>query len=107
MGRFIGMNEMGGVEEFLYDHTNDTAIVRKSYDISDYLDANKAALTNGTNGWSQDRTMKKVASIPLALAEKWLTEEGIDATNKEHWPAIRRKLNSSDYAHLRTSTGRI
>jgi hypothetical protein len=38
---------------------------------------------------------------------KWLTEEGLDIHNKNHWEAIRRKLNSSEYLYLRTSGGAI
>ncbi len=40
--------------------------------------------------------------IPLSLAYAWL-KEGIDVFNRDHWPAVRRKLNDIDYADLRTA----
>lgn len=40
--------------------------------------------------------------IPLSLAYAWL-KEGIDVFNRDHWPAVRRKLNDIDYASLRTA----
>ena len=47
------------------------------------------------------------ATIPAIVIEKWLIEEGIDVFNPDHINKVKAKLNSSEYAYLRTSTGRI
>ena len=41
----------------------------------------------------------------VAKLARWLIEEGIDFYNKEHWPKVRAKLNSSEFLYLRTSPG--
>ena len=40
--------------------------------------------------------------VPLSLVYQWLGE-GIDLFDRDHWPAVRRKLNDIDYAALRTA----
>jgi hypothetical protein len=81
--------------------------IRSVQDATPFLDHNKRLQNDGTDGYSPSRELKRVASIPPIVAEKWLTEEGIDVFNRDHWPAVKRKLNSSDYMWLRTSGGRI
>ena len=107
MSKLLGVNESGGVENFVYDHTNDVGMVQTTYDLTAVIDMNKERQNDGTNGWTKSRDMKHQAFIPNALIEKWMVEEGINAYNKDHWPAIRRKLNDPDYAFLRTSKGRM
>jgi len=46
--------------------------------------------------------MRKVASIPLIIVEKWKRDHGIDMMNKDHWPKIKQLLNSNEYKFLRT-----
>ena len=48
----------------------------------------------------------KVASIPPALVEKWLKEEGFNLFTASE-AEIARKLNDSNYRKLRTAHGRI
>ena len=40
--------------------------------------------------------------VPLSVVYEW-RREGIDVFNRDHWPAVRRKLNDIDYAGLRTA----
>jgi hypothetical protein len=41
------------------------------------------------------------ASIPSSVMLKWLIEYGVDVMNKDHMPAVKRLLNSSDWMHLK------
>ncbi len=68
---------------------------------------NNKRLQNSGDGYTPSRDLKHVASIPLALCELWLREEGINIFDKNHADAIKRKLNSSEYLWLRTSLGRL
>ena len=34
---------------------------------------------------------------------KWLTEDGIDIYNRDHWKAVKKKLNSNEYRYLKTA----
>jgi hypothetical protein len=81
--------------------------IRHVQDVEPYLDHNKRQYTDGTNGYSPSRELKKTASIPPGVYMKWLIEEGIDALKPEHWDAVKRKLNSSEYLYLRTAGGHI
>lgn len=70
------------------------------------LDRNKAMATHN-DGFTKDRTMKRVATIPTIVWLKWLNEEGWDAYAPECATKLARKLNDPDYAFLRTAPGHI
>lgn len=70
------------------------------------LDRNKAMATHN-DGYTPSREMRRVASIPLALIYKWRAEEGWDAFDPEHADKLKAKLNSSEFAYLRTAPGVI
>ncbi len=77
-----------------------------SQDVEPFLDANKVLFNEG-DGYTPSRDMRRVATIPNIIAEKWLIEEGIDVHNRDHWPAVKRKLNSNEWRYLRTAPGTI
>lgn len=67
---------------------------------------------NSSGSLWDGRSMVKVAEIPLALLEKWRTEEGIDFLrwNDEDKARLMRKIRDPDvgeFSKLRTSPGRI
>lgn len=51
--------------------------------------------------------LHRVASIPLAIVEKWMFEENISVFREDDWPAILRKLDDPEYLFLRTAPGRL
>jgi hypothetical protein len=81
-------------------------LIERFQDVSPILENNKI-LANSGDGYSASREWRRAASIPLIIVEKWKTEEGIDVLNPDHQEAVRRKLNSSEYAFLRTAPGRL
>lgn len=70
------------------------------------LDNNSTA-RNHTTGFNQERTMKRVASIPYAVGLKWLAEEGWWFEDPQHSDRLLKKLQDSDWQDLRTSGGRL
>jgi hypothetical protein len=52
--------------------------------------------------------MQRVASIPNVVAIQWI-QEGINvmAPNKEDLRRMKLKLNSPEYAYIRTGGGRL
>lgn len=85
-------------------------VVRRTQDTTGYLDANKAEM-NEAPSWrpySGANPMRKVASIPLIVAEQWM-KEGINIfdPSPEVQKKIAQKLNSNEYAYLRTYPGRV
>lgn len=81
-------------------------IVRVSSDVAPVLDRNKA-MANHNDGYSQSRELRRVASIPAIVRMKWLLEEGWDCLDPACASKLVQKLNSSDYAHLRTAEGNL
>lgn len=81
-------------------------IVHRGEDVEPALELNKALATSG-DGYSPSRELRRAASIPMVVIEKWRNELGIDVFNPDHKAAVRRLLNSSEYLYLRTAPGRL
>lgn len=78
-----------------------------SQDISAALEANRQMQNDDDlkregikKGW------QPVANIPDIIVTRWLAE-GIDVFNKDHWPAVMRKLRDPEYRYLRVTLGAI
>jgi hypothetical protein len=109
MKRLLDYDESNGLITYHdYDHDTGKTVISYEQDVDALLDQNRAKYNDGTNGYAtKAREWKHVANIPAVILLKWLSEEGIDYRDKNHWPAVRRKLNSSEYLYLRTSPGAI
>ena len=76
---------------------------------------NNKKLFNLNDGYSPDKGLKRIASIPTLVLEVWAKEYNGDQ-NKGNWFALpkdvqtkilKEKLNSSDYKYFRTAPGRF
>lgn len=85
--------------------SGDLTVIR-SADVEPLLEINKA-LANSGDGYSPSRELRRAASIPMIIIEKWKDEHGVDVFNPDHKEAVRRLLNSSEYLYLRTAPGRL
>jgi hypothetical protein len=88
------------------EDSDGSLIVHRGEDVEPVLELNKALATSG-DGYTPSRELRRAASIPFAIIEKWKNELGIDVFNPDHIGAVRRLLNSSEYAFLRTAPGRL
>lgn len=91
-----------------YDHATRKASIHTTYadaQIDRVLDENKARQNDGTNGWSPTREWKYIANIPLSVIHSWLVNEKFDAFDPNNAKELKRRLNSSEWRHLRTSGG--
>lgn len=70
------------------------------------IERNKAMATHN-DGYTQDRTLRRVASIPLIIWLKWLNEEGWDAFKPENAKKLCDRLNDPEWQYLRTAPGRL
>lgn len=88
---------------FKYDHDTDSMVVNRVQDVQPLLELNKKEL-NGDSmyGPAVNKGMRKVASIPLVIIEKWKRELGVDVFNKDHMPRVKQILNDPEYKWLRT-----
>ena len=97
-------NWNGITERVLAD--SDRLVVKYEQDVESVLDHCKR-MKLVTDGWTPSRELRHRAHIPMGIAMKWLVELGVDVLNPDHKPAVRRLLNSNEYAFLRTSDGVI
>ena len=70
---------------FKYDHMKTKVILNNVQDIQPIIELNKKEQNNDSMygiGEKTQQGMRKVASIPLVVIEKWKRELGIDIMNK-------------------------
>jgi hypothetical protein len=79
-------------------------------DVGELLEVNKRSY-DGDRMARRKSDMREVANIPNLLFLKWLQEDGITmqalADPQEMNKFLRRKLNSNEYAHLRTGPEKL
>jgi hypothetical protein len=100
------INDDGLIQD-IFRVDDNRVVVAYSQDATPVLDANKAYALEHGDGYSASRQMQHVARIPPIVYYKWLFEEGIDCLNPDHKAAVRKKLNSNEYAYLRTGGGNL
>lgn len=100
----LKVDSVDGVSTFAgYD--DGKIIVKREQDVEAILNHNKALATD-SDGYSQSRDLRRVASIPLAVVEQWRLE-GVDIMDPNCKEEVRRRLNSSENLYFRTAPGRL
>lgn len=98
-----------GIDHWMVQDGNETRFAA-TQDVAPMLEQNKTAALHN-DGYTADRTMRRAASIPYMVMHKWLNEEGWWAMDADKDPDVARKLvqklNSNEYAYLRTAGGRL
>jgi hypothetical protein len=98
--RFLSRDpSTGAVEHYGYDESEDRCIIRRSFDVTPVIEANKRS--QDETGWNKDKSMRLAARIPPDVQYEWLRRYGIRAWDKNHKPAVVRLLNSSEWRYLR------
>lgn len=97
----VGHDEASGTTKVFHRMHDGEWAYQTIQDISDVLDANKEA-QNHVNTTSKSGEMRHVARVPNVIVVKWLNEYGVNFYDPDHWPAVRRMLNSSEWRWLRT-----
>lgn len=100
------LRSASGIDHYLRQDPDGSIHVESWQDTDAILDLNKAMYTHN-DGYSPDRTMRRVASVPQILIQKWMVEEGWDALDPANADKLKAKLNSSEYLYLRTAEGRL
>lgn len=108
MKRLLDYDPLTGLAEYHdYDPLTDRTTIEYVQDAAPILERNKALHNHDDRGWSPSRDMRRAASIPDIIVLKWLKEDGINVFDRDHWPAVKRKLNDPEYRYLRTAPGRL
>ena len=93
-------------EVFFRDNEDGTYTVWSTQENDPLLEANKALANADDRGWSPSRDFRREGSVPMGLINKWREEEGVNVLHPSGHDFLKRKLNDSDFAHLRTSPGK-
>ena len=102
------------ITETFLDNGNEGVVQKRSLDVKPILENNKRLYTQN-DGYSPDKGLKRIATIPTIILEIWAKEYHKDQ-NKSNWfdlhkdiqkKILREKLNSSDYRYFRTSSGKF
>jgi len=101
------------ITETFLDNGNDGVVQKRSLDIESILESNKKLYTQN-DGYSPNKGLKRIASIPVIILEVWCKEYNKDQ-NKGNWFALpqeiqkkilKEKLNSSEFKYFRTAEGK-
>lgn len=97
----------GVVSTFHHDEMEDKSFVKVSQDCESIVENNKGLQGEDSRlgDWG-----KRIASIPLVIAQKWMQEDGVNflaLPKHEKGIYLRKKLNDPEYRYLRTSEGRF
>lgn len=85
-----------------WEMQGDKLLVRNAQDAEPIIEANKAELNSGEDGYSKSRNLRRVASIPLVLYLD-LKKRGILGDRVK----FRRWLNDPDNRLFRTAPGKV
>ena len=91
-----------GLRKWMRATDEDEGTVQVAYDqinVGDILDDNKRADRDGELNRSSD--WWHVAKIPPIIEVEWLTKYGVRLNDPNHAPAVKRLLNSGEYAYLK------
>lgn len=94
-------------ERVVHDEMEDRLYIAHEQDISSLVEQNRAQY-QARDKHARWNDFERVASIPAVVVIDWM-KEGINvlAPTPEDKKKIRRKLNSPEYAYLRTRGGRL
>jgi hypothetical protein len=90
---------------FHYDDSGDRFIIERKQDVEVILKENREKRL-ADDGYTADRSMKRIAQIPLIIVEKWLKEEGWNALDPNESERVMQKLDDPDWQYLKTSEGK-
>ena len=104
----------GLITEKFEPHEDKGVVHQRTVNHKPILDHNKKLYTQN-DGYSPDKGLKRVASIPTIVLEIWAKEYNQDQNNgnwfglpkETQHKILREKLNSSDYRYFRTAPGRF
>jgi hypothetical protein len=88
-----------------YDESEDKIIIERNQDIEPILSSNREK-RNIDDGYTKDRTMKRVGRIPMVVVEKIIVEQGWNPMDQNNSDRLLQLLDDPEYAHFKTSDGK-
>ena len=108
MKRLLNYDSLTGDKQYHhYDPLTEVTTIETVYNVQPVLEMNKEKAKNSE--YSKDgikRGWWHYGTIPNGVIALWL-KEGIDFYNKDHWPAVLRKLRDPEYRYLKATSGKL
>ena len=101
------ISQFGAVSIHHFDESTGLTTIERTQNVNPILEACKERrLYDDRNGYTESREMKHVACIPDVVVGE-LYKKGINILHDGDWDKIVSLLDSPDWAHWRTSKGKI
>jgi len=106
--RLLGYDPLTKVKTYhYYDEVNDLTHIESVQDITPIIELNKKLHNTDFQRKGIKDCWMHGAHIPAIIQEKWLREFGIDILNKDHMPAVLKKLNDPDWKYLKSGSCKL
>lgn len=100
----------GGVASGMVAEADGTVRIihgKSDADIQRVLKRNKDLRNSGHDGYTQDRTMRRAATIEPFVAELWRVKHGVDVLNPNHREKVFELLDSPEYSAIKTVDAKL
>lgn len=97
----LDVDPLTGIRQyFAWDNSGNEYLIDEgdTTDTKRVLDQNKRI-----EGQGMGKDMRLAASVPPEVQMEWLTKYGVNMFDPNHKEAVRRLLNSNEYAHCRVN----
>lgn len=102
---FLPAEHVGDVAHVWEDDGQGGGLIHSTQDIGPSLEQNKAMRLHN-DGYSKDRTLRRVAHIPFVVRQHIMETQGWDPYRPDLYPEkLAQLLNDPDWALLRTADG--
>ena len=89
---------------FFYDDAEEKIYVQKTQDVESIINSNREK-QRLDDGYTKDRSLRRVGRDPLVIVEKIISEEGWNPMLPENSDRLLQLLDRPEYAYLKTSEG--
>lgn len=103
--RLLEERHSGGITTREWFNERGDYVEEKIQDVEPVLEANKRALSSHERANPGEHFIR-AASIPAIVVLRWLNE-GVNVFDENDAKEVERRLNSSEWAYLRTAPGRL
>lgn len=91
---------------FHYDEHEDKVYISADQDVAPILKSN-ANWRSWSDGYNSDKSMRRVARIPLIMIEKIKKEHGFDPLHNDNAERLLQLLDDPEYSKFRCSEGTV
>ena len=103
ISRSLGKDPLTGLETIHhYDEITKETHIEHVQDVQSIIERNKLIAKTDHQRKGLKKEWVHIATIPEVVQIQWMKKYGIkDIYSEEHWPLVKRLINSPEYRYLR------